>query len=207
MDTRALPFRFPLIAILRGIAPAQIEAHAAALVEEGFDAIEVPLNSAHWQDSIARAQQAFGGRACIGAGTVLHETEVDALAALGVRLAVTPNTRPALIRHAVAAGMDVVAGFSTPTEAFAALEAGASMLKLFPASTHGPGHARALRAVLPPVPLFAVGGITPDTLPAYLAAGCTGAGLGGELYRSGQPAERTRLQAHAFRLAFEGAAA
>lgn len=207
MDTTNRPFRLPLIAILRGITPAEVESHATALVEEGFDAIEVPLNSPDWQDSIARLQAGFGRRASIGAGTVLHEADVDALAALGVRLIVTPNTRPALIRHVVASGMDVVAGFSTPSEAFDALQAGAAMLKLFPASTHGPGHVRALRAVLPCTPIFAVGGISPDTLPAWLAAGCTGAGLGGELYKAGQSAEQTRLRARAFRHAYEGASA
>ncbi len=207
MATTDRPFRLPLIAILRGITPAEVESHATALVEEGFDAIEVPLNSPDWQDSLARLQQSFGRRASIGAGTVLREADVDALATLGIRLVVTPNTRPALIRHAATRGMDVVAGFSTPSEAFDALDAGASMLKLFPASTHGPGHVRALRAVLPGVPLFAVGGISPDTLPAYVAAGCTGAGLGGELYGAGQSAEQTRLRARAFRHAYEGVVA
>lgn len=207
MPATAPRFRLPLIAILRGITPAEVEAHGGALVEAGFDAIEVPLNSPDAHESIARLQQAFGQHASIGAGTVLRETEVDALAARGVRFIVTPNTRPALIRHAVAAGMQVVAGFATPSEAFDALQAGAQALKLFPAGTYGPAHARALRAVLPDVPLYAVGGISPDALPAWLAAGCTGAGLGGELYKAGQPAEVTRACARAFRQAYEGAVA
>ena len=131
---------------------------------------------------------------------MLRPAEVDTLQHLGARFIVTPHTHPPLIRHAVAAGMQVVAGFATASEAFAALDAGAQMLKLFPAATYGPGHVRALRAVLPAVPLFVVGGVTPLTLTDYLAAGSTGAGIGGELYRPGQPIERTRSGAREFRL-------
>jgi 2-dehydro-3-deoxyphosphogalactonate aldolase len=205
MDTVPLPFRLPLIAILRGIAPHEVAAHADALLDEGFDAIEVPLNSPGWQQSLAAAQAHCGPRAAVGAGTVLREADVDALQALGIRLVVTPNTRPAVIRRAVAAGMYVVAGFATPGEAFDAIDAGAQALKLFPASTYGPGHVRALRAVLPAIPVFAVGGISPGSLPGFLSASCAGAGLGGDLYAAGQPAAHTRERARAFRQAFEGA--
>lgn len=192
------PFRLPLIAILRGIRPDEALAHVEALVDEGFDAIEIPLNSPNWRDSIGPAVERFGKQATVGAGTVLRETDVDALHALGVRFIVTPNTRPALIRHAVDCGMQVAAGVATASEAFAALDAGAQMLKIFPATVYGPGLARALRAVLPPVPLFAVGGIALDTLTRFLAAGCSGAGIGSELYRPGQPVETTRQHAHTF---------
>ncbi|MBO9718503.1 MAG: 2-dehydro-3-deoxy-6-phosphogalactonate aldolase [Pseudoxanthomonas sp.] len=202
--TPQAPFRLPLIAILRGIGPAEASAHVGALVEEGYDAIEIPLNSPDWAQSIGTVAQEHGGHAWIGGGTVLRPAEVDTLQHLGARFVVTPNTNPVLIRHAVAAGMQVVAGFATASEAFAALDAGAQMLKLFPAATYGPGHVRALRAVLPPVPLFVVGGITPLTLPDYLAAGSTGAGIGGELYRPGQPVGRTRAHAREFRLAQSG---
>lgn len=200
------PFRLPLIAILRGIRPQEARAHVEALVAEGFDAIEVPLNSPGWEASIGDAVRAFGTRAWIGGGTVLREEEVDALADLGVRFIVTPNTRPALIRHAVARGLQVVAGFASASEAFAALDAGAQMLKLFPASSYGPSHVRALRAVLPPVPLFAVGGVDAASLAAYLAAGCSGAGIGGELYRPGQSPETTRRHAGMFKQAYLEAA-
>lgn len=196
------PFRLPLVAILRGITPAEAGAHVGALVEEGYDAIEIPLNSPDWAHSIGTAVREFGGRAWIGGGTVLRAAEVDTLQHLGARFIVTPNTNPALIRHAQSAGLQVVAGFATASEAFAALDAGAQMLKLFPASTYGPGHVRALRAVLPAVPLFVVGGVTPLTLADYLAAGSHGAGIGGELYRPGQPVERTRTNAREFRLAY-----
>ncbi len=198
-----VPFRLPLIAILRGIGPGDAGAHVGALVEEGYDAIEIPLNSPDWVQSIGMAAQDHGGHAWIGGGTVLRPAEVDTLQHLGARFIVTPNTHPPLIRHAVAAGMRVLAGFATASEAFAALDAGAHMLKLFPASSYGPGHVRALRAVLPAtVPLLVVGGVTPLNLADYLAAGADGAGIGGELYRPGQPVERTRANALAFAQSF-----
>lgn len=201
------PTRLPLIAILRGIRPEEAVAHVQALVDAGFDAIEVPLNSPDWRASVAAIADRFGERALIGGGTVLREADADALAEAGGKLAVTPNTRPALIAHAVARGLHVAAGFATASEAFAALDAGAQALKLFPATTYGPGHVKALRAVLPPVPLFAVGGITPENLADYLAAGCLGAGLGGDLYRPGQPVARTAETARAFVTAYREARA
>lgn len=200
--TAACPFRLPLIAILRGIGADEAPAHVRALVEEGYDAIEIPLNSPDWASGIGTAIRDSGERAWIGGGTVLRTQQVDALAALGARFIVTPNTNPALIRYAVDRGLQVCAGFATASEAFAALEAGAQMLKLFPASSYGTQHVRALRAVLPPTPLFAVGGITPLSLADYLSAGCTGAGIGGELYKPGQAVERTRQGARAFKQAY-----
>lgn len=197
-----IPFRLPLIAILRGVHPDEVLEHVHALIDEGFDAIEIPLNSPDWRSSIATAVDTFGNRAWIGAGTVLHEDEVDALVTLGTRFIVTPNTNPQLIRHAVDRGLQVVAGFATASEAFAAIAAGAQMLKLFPASVYGPAFVRALRTVLPPLPLFAVGGIDLPSLSAYLSAGSNGAAVGGELYKPGQSAEATRANARAFRQAF-----
>jgi 2-dehydro-3-deoxyphosphogalactonate aldolase len=206
--THAPPFRLPLIAILRGITPDESAAHVGALVQEGYDAIEIPLNSPDWENGISRAVQAEGSRAWIGGGTVLKLEQVDTLERIGARFIVTPNTNPALIRHAVAAGMQVVAGFATASEAFAALEAGAQMLKLFPAATYGPGHVRALRAVLPKAtPLYVVGGVSSDSLPTWLAAGADGAGIGGELYRPGQSVETTLAHARAFRNALPSATA
>ena len=202
MHAPALPFALPLIAILRGITPDEVHAHVGALVDEGYDAIEIPANSPAWTHSVRIAADAFGDRARVGAGTVLTNEDVDALLAAGGRLMVTPNTRPPVIRHAVDRGLQVAAGVATASEAFDALEAGAQMLKLFPASVYGPAMVRALRSVLPPVPLFAVGGVTPDTLSGYLSAGCQGAGIGGELYTPGQPVERTREQARRFRQAY-----
>ena len=202
MDAPATPFRLPLIAILRGITPDETSAHVRALVEEGFDAIEIPTNSPDWQVSVAIAAREFSVDAQIGAGTVLTLAHVDALVDAGGTLAVTPNTNPAVIRHAVDRGLLVAAGCATASEAFAALDAGAQILKLFPASIYGPPMVRALRSVLPPVPLFAVGRVTPDTLPGYLSAGCAGAGIGGELYKPGQSVDVTRTHARAFRQAW-----
>ena len=202
MDASILPFRLPLIAILRGIAPGEALPHASALLEEGYDAIEIPTNSPDWETSVADCARELGAHAAIGAGTVLTQAHVDALVHAGGKLMVTPNTRPSLIRYAVDRGLHVAAGFATASEAFDALDAGAQTLKLFPASVQGPALVRALRSVLPPVPLFAVGGVTPENLPAYLSAGCHGAGIGGELYQPGQAVERTRERARRFRQAY-----
>jgi len=203
-----LPFRLPLIAILRGITPNDAVSHVAALVEEGYDGIEIPLNSPQWERSIGDCVRAFGTRALIGGGTVLTPDDVVGLRRVGARFIVTPNTHPPVIQRAVDLGLQVVAGFATASEAFTALDAGAHMLKLFPATTYGPGHVRALRSVLPKsAPFFVVGGITPDNLPQYLNAGAHGAGIGGELYRPGQSVEVTRANAIAFRQALQEHAA
>ena len=199
------PTRLPLLAILRGIRPDEALSHAQALVDAGFDAIEIPLNSPNALQSISAAASHFGPRVWIGAGTVLREREADAVADAGGRLIVTPNTRPALVAHAVACGLHVAAGFATATEAFAALDAGAQSLKLFPATTYGPGHVKALCAVLPPVSMFAVGGITPANLGSYLHAGCIGSGLGSDLYRPAQSVARTSAMARQFVAAYHQA--
>ena len=188
----------PLVAILRGVAPDEVLPHVEALLEAGFTAIEIPTGTPEWARSVALAVAACGTRAHVGAGTVLEVAHLDALEAAGGSLAVTPNVRPALIRLARTRGFTIAAGCATPSEAFDALEAGAQMLKLFPASVYGPALARALRSVLPPVPLLAVGGITVDSLGAYLDAGCNGAAIGGELYRAGQVPAQTLARAQRF---------
>ncbi|AWP31065.1 2-dehydro-3-deoxy-6-phosphogalactonate aldolase [Pantoea eucalypti] len=196
----------PLIAILRGITPAEAEAHVGALIEAGFDAIEIPLNSPDWATSIAAMVKTFGDQALVGAGTVLTPEQVDQLAELNSKLVVTPNTDPAVIRQAVSHGMTVAAGCATASEAFTALQAGAQALKIFPSSAFGPGYIKALKAVLPPdIPVFAVGGVTPENLQEFLAAGCVGAGLGSDLYRAGQPLSRTIEKAQAFVTAYKDA--
>ena len=196
----------PLIAILRGITPAEIRMHVRALIDAGIAQIEIPTNSPDWLSSVQLALEEARGDAEVGAGTVLTTADVDRLAATGARLMVTPNTDPVVIAHARAQGLDVAAGFATASEAFAAINAGAQRLKLFPAAHFGPGYVRALKAVLPPdVPLYAVGGIGPDNLAAFLQAGCAGAGLGGELYRPGQDAATTARHAGAFVAALRSA--
>jgi 2-dehydro-3-deoxyphosphogalactonate aldolase len=197
----------PLIAILRGIRPEETPEHVQALLAVGFTAVEIPLNSPNWQVSIGWAIAEYQHRALIGGGTVLDIEHVDTLHTLGVRLVVTPNTNRALIRHAVDRQMVVIAGVATPTEAFDAIEAGAQALKIFPAAIYGPPFVRALRAVLPDIPMFAVGGITPANLADYLRAGCAGAGVGSELYRPGQPLSRTEAMGRAFIDAYRDAAA
>ncbi|RJT26544.1 2-dehydro-3-deoxy-6-phosphogalactonate aldolase [Buttiauxella izardii] len=196
----------PLIAILRGITPDEAHAHVAALLDAGFDAIEIPMNSPNWQQSISAMVTEFGHLALIGAGTVLKPDQVNELAEMGGKLVVTPNTQPDVIRRAVSYGMTVCAGCATASEAFTALDAGAQALKIFPSSSFGPDYIKALKAVLPAdVPVFAVGGVTPENLAQWLKAGCAGAGLGSDLYRAGQPVEQTAAKAKAFVKAYKEA--
>ncbi|CCK09249.1 2-dehydro-3-deoxy-6-phosphogalactonate aldolase [Cronobacter sakazakii] len=198
--------KLPLIAILRGITPDEAHDHVAAVIDAGFEAVEIPLNSPDWRTSIAAMVNAFGDRALIGAGTVLKPEQVDELAEVGSKLVVTPNIQPEVIRRAVSYGMTVCPGCATATEAFNAIDAGAQALKIFPSSAFGPDYIKALKAVLPPeIPVFAVGGVTPENLAVWLNAGCIGAGLGSDLYRAGQPVERTAAQAKAFVKAYREA--
>ena len=189
----------PLIAILRGITPEEAADHVGAIIAAGFDAVEIPLNSPEWQQSIPEMVKLYGDKALIGAGTVLQPEQVDQLADMGCKLIVTPNINTRVIQRAVEYGMTVCPGCATATEAFAALEAGAQALKVFPSSAFGPDYIKALKAVLPAeVPVFAVGGVTPENLAQWLNAGCIGAGLGSDLYRAGQQLSRTQEKAHAF---------
>ncbi|CAJ0999713.1 2-dehydro-3-deoxy-6-phosphogalactonate aldolase [Sodalis praecaptivus] len=199
--------KLPLIAILRGITPNEVLAHVQVLLDAGFEAVEIPTNSQNWEQSIAKAVAAFGDRALIGAGTVLNVAQVEALQATGATLMVTPNINAEVIRRAVGYGLQVCPGCATATEAFTAIEAGAQALKIFPSVSFGPDYIKALKAVLPPeIPVFAVGGISPENLHDYLKAGCVGAGLGSDLYRAGQPVSRTAEQASAFVAAWKTAA-
>lgn len=189
----------PLIAILRGMTPAEAPAIGTALVEAGFRIVEVPLNSPEPLASIRGLVAAIGERATIGAGTVLAAAEVAAVAACGARLVVSPNTDPAVIHAAKAAGLATAPGVATPTEAFTAIAAGADLLKLFPAETLGPATVKAWRAVLPAgTPLVPVGGVTPENVAAWRAAGAAGLGLGSAIYASGMPAAEVARRAQAF---------
>ena len=199
-------FRRPLLtAILRGIRPHEIIDVAAVLVERGVDAIEVPLNSPDPLASIERLAAAFGQRCLCGAGTVL---QVEQVHAVGGRLLVAPNTDAAVIARALALGMVPMPGMASATEAFAAIAAGATELKLFPASSYGPDHLRALRAVLPPqVRVHAVGGVDEHNAGQWLEASVDGFGLGGNLYRPGMSAVQVGARADAFLAALAAAAA
>lgn len=180
-----------IVAILRGLRPEEALGVGQALVDAGIRLIEVPLNSPDPFASIAEMQRAFGDRAMIGAGTVLDIASVEKLAATGARLMVTPNTDPEVIAAGVAHGLEVVPGFLTPSEAFAAIRAGARRLKLFPASVQGPGFLRALIEVLPKdIGVWAVGGVTPGNANEWLAAGAEGVAVATALYQAGlTPAE------------------
>jgi len=173
-----------LVAILRGLTPARAPEVGAALVDCGFRTIEVPLNSPEPFDTIKLLAGAHGATCLIGAGTVLTPAEVDSVHAAGGRLIVAPNCDADVIRRAIGLGMRVLPGVGTATEAFSALRAGATELKLFPASTYGSGHLKALKSVLPKhVKIFPVGGIGSQDIAEWLASGADGFGFGGELFR------------------------
>ncbi|MGV1681686.1 2-dehydro-3-deoxy-6-phosphogalactonate aldolase [Sphingopyxis sp. NJF-3] len=191
--------RCPLIAILRGIRPDEVENVGEALADVGFTIIEVPLNSPDPFESIGRLSRSLAGRAVIGAGTVLSCEQVERLEAAGATIAIAPNANTEVIAGASERGLVAIPGFVTPTEAFAALEAGAAALKLFPAEAASPVGLKAMRAVLPAtVPILPVGGITPVTMENWRAAGASGFGLGSALYQPGMTAADVRTRAELF---------
>lgn len=196
--------QLPLIAILRGLTPAEVPVIGQALVSNGFAIIEVPLNSPEPLQSISALTAQFP-QTLIGAGTVLNAQQVKDVHAAGGRLVVAPNFNPAVVAQALALNMVALPGVATPTEAFAALDAGAHGLKLFPAEMISPATVKALRAVLPQsAALMPVGGITPDNMAAYRAAGASGFGLGSALYAPGRSADQVQAAAQKFVQAFRG---
>lgn len=189
----------PLVAIIRGVSPAEAADIGQAIFDAGIRIIEVPLNSPDPFRSIETLAQKFGDRALIGAGTVLDPMQVQQVKNAGGSLVVSPNMNPEVVRATAAAGLVSCPGYFTPSEAFAALDAGADGLKLFPAEGISPAVVKAQRAVLPKaIPLLVVGGISPANMRPWLDAGATGFGLGSGLYRPGQPAAETAEKALAY---------
>jgi len=196
---RALLGDCPLVAIIRGVTPHEAADIGEAIIAAGIRIIEVPLNSPSPFESIRRLADRLGDRALVGAGTVLDPADVPRLVEAGGEIAVAPNVNRDVIAAAVAAGLVASPGFFTPSEAFEAINAGAQVLKLFPAEAATPAVLKAQRAVLPSnVPVLVVGGVRPDTMRPWLDAGADGFGLGSGIYKPGQSAGDVELQARAF---------
>jgi 2-dehydro-3-deoxyphosphogalactonate aldolase len=189
----------PLVAIIRGVTPGEAEAIGEAIQEAGIRIIEVPLNSPDPLKSIENLAAKLGDRMLVGGGTVLKPDQVADVKAAGGRLIVSPNTNLAVISATAAAGLVSCPGYFTPSEAFAALGAGATALKLFPAEGASPAVLKAQRAVLPKdVPVIVVGGAKPDNMQPWIEAGATGFGLGGGLFQPGRSAADTLDKARAY---------
>jgi len=189
----------PLVGIVRGVRPDEAEAIGDAIIEGGIRIIEVPLNSPDPLNSIERLAKKFGDRVLVGAGTVLDPTDVGRVWDAGGRLIVSPNTNIDVIAAAAAIDLISCPGYFTPSEAFAALGAGATALKLFPAEAATPAVLKAQMVVIPmEVPILVVGGVRSDNMRPWLEAGATGFGLGGGLYQAGQSPEETLDKARAY---------
>jgi 2-dehydro-3-deoxyphosphogalactonate aldolase len=198
LDVRAWLARSPLVAILRGVQPAEVESICSALERAGISIVEVPLNSPRPLESISILSRSFGDRMLIGAGTLTAPSQVEQVAAAGGRLIVTPHADTAIVRAAKRAGLFACPGFFNPTEAFALLDAGADAIKLFPAEVLGTPMLKALRAVLPTsAVVIPVGGVDVDQVAPWMAAGALGLGVGSSIYRAGDDAAVVEAKARA----------
>ena len=194
----------PIIAILRGVKPAEAVGIAGVILAAGIDKIEVPLNSPSPFDSINTIVKAYGDQALIGAGTVLTTAQVKQVRSAGGQLVVSPNCDPAVIAATIAEGMQSWPGVFTPSEALAALQAGATGLKLFPGDMAGPKGLKAMRAILPPgTQVYAVGGAAPDNFSKWIEASADGFGLGSAIYKPGDNLETVAAKAQAIVTAFD----
>lgn len=196
--------RLPLLAILRGVTPEEVEAVGEALVAEGILAIEVPLNAPRPLESIRRLADRFGAGTLIGAGTVTTVAEVAQVRQAGGRIIVMPHVDVRIIQAAKDQGLEVVPGFATATEAYTAIEAGADALKLFPAEMLTPAVLRAFLAVFPrQVPVIPVGSIRPDSMAPYWRSGARGFGLGSAIYKPGRRPSEVAALTRQFLVALE----
>jgi len=194
----------PIIAILRGVKPAEAVGIAGVILAAGIDKIEVPLNSPSPFDSINAIVKAYGDQALIGAGTVLTTAQVKQVRSAGGQLVVSPNCDPAVIAATIAEGMQSWPGVFTPSEALAALQAGATGLKLFPGDMAGPKGLQAMRAILPlGTQVYAVGGAAPDNFSKWIEAGADGFGIGSAIYKPGDTTETVAAKAQAIVAAFD----
>jgi len=194
----------PIIAILRGVKPAEAVGIAGVILAAGIDKIEVPLNSPSPFDSINAIVKVYGDQALIGAGTVLTTTQVKQVRSAGGQLVVSPNCDPAVIAATIAEGMQSWPGVFTPSEALAALQAGATGLKLFPGDMAGPKGLKAMRAILPfGTQVYAVGGTAPDNFSKWIEASADGFGLGSAIYKPGDTSETVAAKAQAIVTAFD----
>ena len=198
--------RLPLVAILRGLMPQEAAAVGHALVESGFTALEVPLNRPGALQCIELLARTMPTEVLVGGGTMLSVSDVDAVHTAGGRLMVSPNCDIEVIARARTLGMLCAPGIATATEAFAALKAGAQILKLFPSEMVGLGGLKALLSVLPAgTEVFPVGGITPQSMGPWIAAGATGFGIGSQLYSPGTPASEVATRAGLYATAWNAA--
>lgn len=196
----------PLVAILRGLDPADASVVGRTLFDAGFRLIEVPLNRPGALQAMGIIRDLAPPDALVGGGTMLTVADVDAVADAGGRIFVAPNCDPAVIAHARERGLLCAPGVATPSEAFAALAAGAHILKLFPAEIIGPAGLKAMKSVLQDTPLWPVGGVAPEHLAAWKAAGATGAGIGSQLFTPGVAPDELARRAQAFAAAWHAAA-
>ena len=206
MRADAVPNASALVAILRGLQPDRAIEVAETLIAAGWNCIEVPFNSPEPLLSIERLAKAFGQDCLIGAGTVLDPTQVSAVHDAGGRLIVSPNCNPDVIRRTVELGMASFPGIATPTEAFNAIAAGTRTLKLFPASSFGPRHIKAMKDVLPrDVRVYAVGGVGADDIETWLQAGADGFGFGSDLFKPTYSLAEIAERARRIRTAYDAA--